>query len=285
MNETEAIHTAARRYCIEQLQERRGRSAALDRELKWQLGQEDGSAAGPDEAQEEILLLAAGALTLEAILDQVERLTPEDFPSLDEARARLAEAGRTGQNWFTAARLEGGQAEAIDQERQDFEKFVRQVGEDALRGVEPLPYRRVLTEDEGEGILSELRARWGVQGMRWYPLTGAPRPPHTEVFHAETFQREASKLVRALLGDRGTTRVWELRESGVHYEMDTTLLDPVYTGLEGLWSSGGFEWLIYASHEGTVTVGGEGLLPGLRSAWPEWRRHVFHGSERVTLPD
>jgi hypothetical protein len=285
LNETEAIHTAARRYCLEQLQERRARSAELDRDLKWQLAQEDPSAAGVEETQEEILLLAAGALALEAILDQVERLTPEEFPSLEEARARLAEAGQTGQNWFTSARLEGSQAGAIDHERQEFETFVREIGEDRLRTVEPLPYRRVLSEDEGTEILTELRARWGVEGMRWYPLAGAARPPHTEVFHAESFQREASKAVRALLTDGGTTRVWELREGGVHYEMDTSLLDPLYTGLEGLWSSEGLDWLIYASHEATVTVGGEGLLPALRSAWPEWRESVFRGSERVTLPD
>jgi hypothetical protein len=33
------------------------------------------------------------------------------------------------------------------------------------------------------------------------------------------------------------------------------------------------DWLVYASHESTITVSGAALLERLRTCWPEWAAH------------
>ncbi|MCD6052439.1 MAG: hypothetical protein K0Q55_3857, partial [Verrucomicrobia bacterium] len=36
-----------------------------------------------------------------------------------------------------------------------------------------------------------------------------------------------------------------------------------------------FDWIIYASHESSVTIGGEWLLPAIKSAWPNWQNRIW----------
>ena len=78
----------------------------------------------------------------------------------------------------------------------------------------------------------------------------------------------AYERLREVLASRGIASVWELREYGPEYEQDVGLFEPYYNGAEGYWSSGNLDWIIYASHESSVTVGGW-LLPELS----EYGRH------------
>jgi hypothetical protein len=71
--------------------------------------------------------------------------------------------------------------------------------------------------------------------------------------------------------------LWELREldTDTNKEIELEQLEPLYTGAEGYWTDGTFEWLVYASHEGSVTVAGERLLPALQRRWPDWSKHGY----------
>jgi len=70
--------------------------------------------------------------------------------------------------------------------------------------------------------------------------------------------------------------VWELREYGPEYTMDIELLDPIYNLAEGYWSSEQMDWIIYASHESSITVGGW-MLDEIKEQWPAWSEYVWHG--------
>ena len=58
-------------------------------------------------------------------------------------------------------------------------------------------------------------------------------------------------------------------------ELDLELFEPVYTGAEGSWTDSSFDWLVYASHESSVTVAGARLLPAFQQAFPEWREWIY----------
>ena len=69
---------------------------------------------------------------------------------------------------------------------------------------------------------------------------------------------------------------WELREGHeLGYEMDTELLDLCYDGTEGYWTSESMDWLIYASHESSLTVAGEWLVAAIKARWPRWKEHLY----------
>ena len=72
-------------------------------------------------------------------------------------------------------------------------------------------------------------------------------------------------------------RIWELREHGPEYEQDVSLFEPLYDGAEGYWSSGALDWIAYASHESSVTVGGW-LLEEVKTLWPTWQAHLWTGA-------
>ena len=46
-------------------------------------------------------------------------------------------------------------------------------------------------------------------------------------------------------------------------------LNPKYTGEEGSWSAPPWDRVLYASHESSITVGGQWLIEVVQSAWPE----------------
>ncbi len=35
------------------------------------------------------------------------------------------------------------------------------------------------------------------------------------------------------------------------------------------------DWLMYASHEGSLTIAGDWLIEEVRAAWPEWEQHLY----------
>ncbi len=45
--------------------------------------------------------------------------------------------------------------------------------------------------------------------------------------------------------------------------------------VEAYWTSGRMDWLIYISHESSVTVAGDWLIGAVKEAWPDWERHLY----------
>lgn len=79
------------------------------------------------------------------------------------------------------------------------------------------------------------------------------------------------KAVRAL----GDARVYELRDLPIDpsYHLDVALLSPSYNGSEGFWFPQSKDWLLYASHEGSLTAAGEVMIRLIEALWPEWGAH------------
>lgn len=212
---------------------------------------------------------------LAAILEEVERWRPEDFTSLEAARELLAEAGRTAASPFTRNPLGEVDARAMADERRRFVEFIRTVSGDVLANVGELPYRRVLLEREERELRDQLRSRWGVEGGYWYPLAKAGRADLV-AYDAPAFHRALGGAgLQRMLAGWGVERVWELREHGASYELELRELDPHYTGGEGFWTGPGMEWLLYASHEQSITVAGTRLLAAVRETWPAAEQHVW----------
>ena len=154
--------------------------------------------------------------------------------------------------------------------------LARTASEADLADVEPLPYRRVLSDDEEAREWRAVSNRWGIGPGYWYPLSD-PTVPGLELmaFDAPEFRRDVGIALRELLVAQGLRRVLEFREGGPARELALELLDPLYDGLEGFWTARGADWIIYASHETSMTVGGAWLIEALKARWPAWQRHVW----------
>ena len=280
MSAVEDLHTAARRYCADRAALWSGRYADLrageERERRRSGIPEPTTYSYSPEA----LATFPRYNVLHAVQAAVEAFTPADFASLDEARELLAAAGESAENVFT--RPPNGEIErrAMDEERTLFADYMRGVSKDDLVEVAPLPFRRTLTSDESERLRNELKTRWGFDDY-WYPLDrpDTAEPPENAVpFSADPFfSAEVQARLRDVLAGLGVSRLWELREldTDSDCELDLELFEPIYTGSEGTWTDNSLDWLVYASHEASVTVAGAQLLPAFQQAFPDWRDWIY----------
>jgi hypothetical protein len=276
----EALHTAARRYCVE-------RSATWEDRYVELLADEERARVQAGVPKPIVYSYSPEALEtfpryniLRAIQDAVEVFTPADFNSLDEARELLAAAAASVESKLMPSPAGPIEECAMKEERGLFADYVREVSDERLASVEPLPFRRTLRAEESARLWAELERRWGIKGY-WYPLDRAPDaepPPDAVAFAAEPFfDDDLQRRLRSVLGGFGVSHLWELREPGPEsdHELELELLEPVYTGSEGFWADDSFEWLVYASHELSVTIVGAKLLPALQETWPSWARHLY----------
>jgi hypothetical protein len=136
-------------------------------------------------------------------------------------------------------------------------------------------HERSLPKSEAKDLHKRMAAAWGVDRHYWWPLSD-PRPEYAEGFQSYFFEQEFGyATLQRILTEQGITNAFEFREDGEAYEIRVATFEPRYTGLEGFWTSDRFDWILYASHESSITVGGKWLLPAVQAAWPMWERRIW----------
>jgi len=118
----------------------------------------------------------------------------------------------------------------------------------------------------------------GTGGRLLAPFDRGGHTGDVVVFQQAWFDAALSPAaLQGILARRGVARVWELRELGHDYEIDLADMEPAYTGAEGYWTTGSMDWLIYASHESSITIAGEWLIEEVKAIWPGWEQHMYDG--------
>ena len=263
MDEREALHVAARRYCMEHHE-------------RWvQRYSESAFDSAHPEAQD----IFPRYQVLAAILADVESVVPKDFVTLEDVRGFLLVAGQGAEDMFTRPPKSPLADQAIGEERAAFCRFIQRITPEDLAVVVPLPYRRTLSREEHQVLWTRLYERWGVrEGQYWYPLSPEAAPPDALAFQQDWFDHAVPPpVLQHILATHGVARVWELHEYGPEYEITLAQVEPEYGDTEGYWTAGEIDWVIYVSHESSVTVGGSWLTVAVQAVWPEWDQHLYTG--------
>jgi hypothetical protein len=276
MDMREALHAAARRECMDkhahwaevyrQLQAGGRASKQLD-ELTWGY-------------TEEAYSTFPRYLVWWAILQEIERLETRSADSTEALREQLANAAlRADTPLTTNPGLPSAAQAAMAEEREKFIHFVRSVPERRLELVESLELRRVFGKDELCRLWVNLDARWDVKLHHyWWPMREGVPPPNVVAFHTDWFDHGKTAALRGILVDHGIHRVCELREFGEWgCELAAEALEPAYNGEEGYWTSPSFDWLVYASHESSITIAGDWLVWDFRRQFPDADRLTYGG--------
>ncbi|MGW5052604.1 hypothetical protein [Actinokineospora sp. NPDC004072] len=204
-----------------------------------------------------------------AMLEEVERLDPDDLPELDRLAADLAAAAFVAQSPFTKPPMEQVEAEVIEDERLRFRQLIPVWMANPPPAVVPMKYRRVLRQEESADWRRRLEARWGLVDLCWHPQIEDSVPEDVLVLRGRSmWDGPGVDRVREALRGMGRLRVVELREYGADRLLDVEGVEPRYTLAEGVWTDETLDWIAYASHEGTIAFGGT-LAAVLPSAWPD----------------
>lgn len=255
MDDIHALHTAARRYC-----------RALHDEYWRNAGHRH--------------------LVLRAILEEVERIRPETWTTLDEARSALLQIGRTANDRFTTNPAIESSISAMQEERERFIRHIAAISKRRLANVRLLPFRRVLSEEEQKNLWMELADIWGVDGV-WHPLLEGAPPPATLTFHTDYFDQQKIQILNRVLMGHGHTRMWELRWT-IGCEFAIELFSPRFeisggsdtlygAGEEGFWTTATRDTLIYVSQENSITISGARLVGAFEQAVPDCREFPYLG--------
>ena len=76
--------------------------------------------------------------------------------------------------------------------------------------------------------------------------------------------------------------LYELREHGDGRELALELAEFAYDGAEGFWTNVECNWMVYASHEQSITFGGDRLIAAMRSKLREFDRWIYKGWDLST---
>lgn len=187
------------------------------------------------------------------LMEQVEQFVPADFETLQDMRRLLSLAAEPQER-----------DEAEDRhERSLFLDFL--IGGDPTRWcyLPRLPHFRVLSSRECGHLRHEFESRWG----QWY--AGYCNQPHGDNRTLDVRRIspvEAERMQELLIGVVGELMqgpfLYELREHGPSYERElgwTEFRSPSET----FWTTLDFDWMIYCSHESTITFAGRSLLKRL----------------------
>ena len=212
----------------------------------------------------------------EAIEIEVERITEQQLRSVEESRRLLLESGTHALSSLLQEFQRSPEAcVALADEWEAFETYISNLDAIQLARIEPLPYRRVLAQSESEQLRRELSARWGAKGY-WYPLSECDPQTNVVAFHQELWEhRDGTSLLLQAMRERAIERCFLLREWPVDYEIDRSLVDPIYAGDESFVTTD-FQWLLYSSHESSITVAGW-LADFFRAQWRDWESVDYGG--------
>jgi hypothetical protein len=198
----------------------------------------------------------------------IERTDFDNLPPLPELAQLLKQATTEPPDLVRRA---GPEDPRETEEREALADLIERWSKSDIPEQSPLPYRRVLTDDEIAELRQKLKRVWGIGKGYWYPMTeevhpataGFPLVAVAENVHGrmpldvKTYSGNLDRDIRRFLREQSIERVFELRtEYGHSYRLDTRLADMRYTGSEGFWFSDRDDWIVYCSHEGAVTLGG-----------------------------
>lgn len=126
-------------------------------------------------------------------------------------------------------------------------------------------------------IRERVESIWDITQHYWYPLYECNRKD-VIAFNDDYIEKDIKKIKyiqKILLGfNEGT--IYEMNEYRKVFIIDTEKFSPkIPDNLERFWFSEDMGWIIYVSHEGSITFGGEKLIELLESEWVDWQSNIF----------
>lgn len=279
MDKVTALHTAARRYCRVEFSRWSDSYATLVREGK---GEIHSAGRSRWDYSEEAYKMFPRYRIAEAILDEIEKITPSSVGSLEELAELLIRAAQNPEKRLQDQLRNPHALAALAAEADDYREHIGKLRALDLDGVEPLPYHRVLSSEESKLIWDRLVNRWDIDGDCWFPLREGDPPPNAIAFHEDLFSvRRGAEMLRDVLTKHSIEHVFqfsECRPPDFDYEIALSIFEPAYiAGSEQYFTSQELVWLVYASHESSITIAGDWLVDYFRGKWPDWSERTYQG--------
>ncbi|MGB6406519.1 MAG: hypothetical protein WBF39_03525 [Planococcus donghaensis] len=135
-----------------------------------------------------------------------------------------------------------------------------------------------LESTKADSLKKHIEFIWDITQHYWYPLYKCKRND-VLAFNDDYINKNEEKItdVRNILLKLNYNSVYEMNEDRLIWLIDTNSLVPTMSKYndERFWFSEDMSWIIYVSHEGSITLGGEELLNQVKAKWDDWQSNIF----------
>jgi hypothetical protein len=255
MTDTEALITAARRYCQD------NHSYWADKYSKERTGDDF-----PYTYTDNDYNIFPRYNVLSAILDSVETIVGHNYQSIETCKNDLKDFGLNANNLFTTGEHNSISLNAMQEERKKFIAFIEKIALENLTLVEQLPYRRRLTKGESDQVRQVLLEKWNFEGNHWEPLEElSPKP--TIFLMKENIADSDYEQITQSIQQNSDTKLFEITEDVSDAEIEFSLFHP--DCYETIYCDKSFDWIVYGSHESTIAFGGVWLLDIIQNLYAD----------------
>lgn len=195
---------------------------------------------------------------LESILNGVEEIVGKNFESFDACKTKLKEIAEDVKDTSFGGysmELDDNQRQIINEERKKFIDYINAQNQETVKYTKPLPYRRKLSQSESENLREKLLTIWNFDGYVWNPLQNKSPKPTVFLSYENVTRKDEKEIKNIVKNLLKTNRLYKVSETLIDYEMEFSLLN--INLYEEMIFDDTFEWVIYGSHESTLTFGGD----------------------------
>ena len=165
-----------------------------------------------------------------------------------------------------------GHLKMVGKIRQDFIEFIKELDINKISEISPISYERRLTIEESKRLEFFLKERfdfgsWKDENYYWEPLSETKNRNPTFYFKENLFQSEQINKIVDLLKMISGDRIFLITDENLYYEVEVASLN--FDWIESAYCDYETNWLIYISHEGTITFAGDELKKEIEKKLPE----------------
>jgi len=132
-------------------------------------------------------------------------------------------------------------------------------------------------------INSKLCSVWDINNHFWYPLYDCVRDDLISFDKDCIFNDEKLIFIKNVLICHGVSKLYEVREFDYSYEIDSIANYDFWNSephmREIYWFDDNMDWIIYLSHDGTITFGGQWFIDKLKDEWSDWKGYLLYDTK------
>lgn len=198
---------------------------------------------------------------LEAILQDVETFVGQHFNSIEDCKNELILISKNSQNKLVSPVPNDIEKNAIQEERGKFAKYIESLTDEDFKVTDKLPYKRKLRNEESNQIRQKLLETWNFGGNYWHPIGDkSPNPTIFLMLNCLT-ELDIEEIIKKIAVNT-EKKLYIFNEYREDYEIE---IDSLSIDLsETICFDKTYNWVIYCSHEMTITFGGDWLIDFVR---------------------
>lgn len=169
-----------------------------------------------------------------------------------------------------------GHQKKIENIRFEFEEYVRNLNPNKINLIKPIAYKRRLKTEEIERFVKSLKDKFdfdswyhGINNYYWEPLVQTKNTQPSIYLDIEIIKKKEIDSIVQVIKSISGERIYLLTEEleNLNYELETSSLD--FDWIESAYCDLETSWLIYISHEGTITFSGNHFINELENRLPD----------------